>query len=159
MKPKNIVIALAVIAIAGTAILVGLNFQRGAERKRSTSAPQTVARELASEAKSFVRDLAGRNPSELSRTTRHILELVPMGTPLDAARQTMAEHQFVCSVDSYTNPAQMSNSTIWNTAFVKGGQRLPVTNVARLKCETNGCAVTLWLVNGETTSLSVQGRF
>jgi hypothetical protein len=81
-----------------------------------------------------------------------------MGTPLEAARQIMTQHQFICSVDSFTNPAQMSNSAIWNTPFVKGGQRLAVTNVSRLKCQTNSCVVTFWLVNGETTSFSVKGK-
>ena len=82
-----------------------------------------------------------------------------MGSPLEVARQSMTEHHFVCSVDSYTNPAQMSNSAIWNTPFVRGGQRLMVTNVARLTCRTNGCTVTFWVVNGETASLAVKGQF
>jgi hypothetical protein len=80
-----------------------------------------------------------------------------MGTLLEEARQTMTQHQFSCSVDSYTNPAQMSNSAIWYGPFVKNGQRLAVTNVSRLTCTTNGCVVTFWVVNGETTSLAVKG--
>jgi hypothetical protein len=105
-----------------------------------------------------VRDIAGGNRSELPRTSAQILELVPMGTLLEDARQTMTQHQFSCAIDSYTNPAQMSNSAIWYAPFVKNGQRLAVTNVSRLTCTTNGCVVTFWVVNGETTSLAVKGE-
>lgn len=158
MNPKHFTAILAALAITALAMFAVLTLQRGGTKRGST--PQTTtARELPGAVKSLVGDVAGRNPSELPRTTRDILELVPIGTPLEAARQTMTQHHFVCSVDSYTSPAQMSNSAIWNTPFIKGGQRLEVTNVARLRCETNGCAVTFWLINGETTSLSVKGQF
>jgi hypothetical protein len=103
-----------------------------------------------------LRDIASGNRSELSR---QILELVPIGTPLEGARRTMTQHQFSCSVDSYTSPAEMSNSAIWDAPFVKNGQRLAVTNVSRLTCATNGCVATFWVVNGETTSLAVKGNF
>jgi hypothetical protein len=159
MKPKYVIAALAVIAIVGFPVFLALKFQHSTGRKGGAPAPQTSARELASATASFVRDLVRHDPSELPKTTGQILEIVPFGTPLEAARKTMTEHHFVCSLDSYTNPAQMSNSAIWNTPFLKGGQRLTVTNVARLRCETNGCAVTFWMVNGETTSLSVKGQF
>ena len=159
MKPKHLTVAFAALVITGLAISVVLNLQRGAERKRASAPQTTTARELPAAVKSLVRDVAGRNPSELPTTTRKILELVPIGSPLEAALQTMTQHQFICSVDSYTNPAQMSNSAIWNNPFVKGGQRMAVTNVARLTCKTNGCDVTFWLINGETTSLSVKGQF
>src|SRR5512140_201567 len=146
MKPKHITVVLAALVITGLAVLVVLNLQRSAESKRTTSVPQTTtARELPSAVESFAREVVGRNPPE--RTARQILERVPTGTSLEAARQTMTEHQFICSVESYTNPAQMSNSAIWNTPLVKGGQRLAITNVSRLRCETNGCAVTFWLIN------------
>ena len=159
MKPNYVIIAFVAIAIVGLAAFV-LRVSPWAERKMSSSTPPTsMARELPSAAKSLVNDVTGRNPSEPPRTTSHILELVPMGTTLEAARQIMTEHQFVCSVDCYTNPAQMSNGAIWNTAYVKGGRRFAVTNVSRLKCESNGCAVTFWLVNSETISLSVKGQF
>jgi hypothetical protein len=102
------------------------------------------------------RDIATGNRSELSR---QILELVPFGTPLKEARRTMTQRQFTCSVDSYTNPAEMSNSAIWEAPFVKNGQRLAVTNVSRLTCATNGCVATFWVINGETTSLAVKGNF
>jgi len=69
----------------------------------------------------------------------------------------MTQHQFTCSVTSYTNPAQMSNSSIWYAPFVKNGQRLAVTNVSRMICTTNACVVTFWVVNGETTSFAVKG--
>ena len=132
-----------------------LNVQRSAKR----SASQAATPGLVSTAKSVLRELVRGNPSESESTSSQIIELVPFGTPLEAARQIMTQHQFSCSVDSYTNPAQMSNSSIWNHPFVKDGQRLAVTNVARLRCETNGCHVTFWVVNGETVSLAVKGKF
>jgi hypothetical protein len=159
MKAKPLTIAVAALVVTGLAVVVALSLQRGAESKRASAPHTTTARELPGTVKSLVRDVAGRSSSELPRTTREILELVPIGTPLEAARQRMTEHHFVCSLDSYTNPAQMSNSAIWNAPFVKGGQRMAVTNVARLTCKTNDCAVTFWLINGETTSLAVKGQF
>jgi hypothetical protein len=159
MRPKNVIIVLASIVIVGFAVFGVLYLQRSAERRRGASAPHTATRELANAARSLVRDLASRDPSGLPATTKQLLELVPMGTSLETARQIMTKHQFICSIDAYTNPAQMSNSAIWYVPFVKDGQRLAITNVARLKCETNGCSVTFWLVNGETTSLSVKGQF
>jgi hypothetical protein len=159
MKPKLAIVALATIAVVGFAVFAVLRSQSSAGGKRGASAGQPKARELAGGARSLVRDLLGRNPSEFPETTKRTLELVPFGTPLEAACQTMTEHQFICSVDSYTNPAQMSNSAIWNTPFVKNGQPLAITNVSRLKCKTNNCVLTFWLINGETTSLSVKGHF
>ena len=158
MKTKYVIIASVAIAIAVFAVFVALLLQPTTGRKSGPSEVQTKARELATVVRLVARDLGGRDP-ELPGTTRKALELVPFGTPLEAARQTMNEHQFICSVDSYTNSAQMSNSAIWNAPFVKGGERLAVTNVARLICKTNSCTLTFWLVNGETTSLSVKGEF
>ena len=159
MKPKHLTAVLAALVITGVAISVVLSLKRPAEAKRASAPQTTTARELPGAVKSLVREVAESNPSGLPRTTRKILELAPIGSPLEVARQTMTEHGFVCSVDSYANPAQMSNSAIWNTPFVRGGQRLMVTNVARLTCKTNGCTATFWLVNGETTSLAVKGQF
>jgi hypothetical protein len=147
MKPKYILIVFAAVAVAACVVFVVLNFPR-----------QVAPPGLVSTAMTFLRDLVGHNPPELPRTTRKILEFVPFGTSLEAARQIMTQHQFSCSVDSYTNPAQTPNSAIWNRPFVKGGLRLAVTNVSRLTCATNGCVVTFWVVNGETTSLAVKGE-
>ncbi len=158
MKPKHIILGLAAIAIVGLPVFVILSSQSSAGGTSSASAIQAKTRGLATVARLFVRDVLGSD-RELPQTTRQTLELVPFGTPLEAARRTMTEHQFTCSLDSYTNPAQMSNSAIWNGPVVKNGQRLMVTNVARLTCKSNGCIVTFWLVNGETTSLAVKGRF
>lgn len=157
MKRKFVMIGLGAVAILGLALFVALRFQfRGTGGGSGLS---NTARELVNAAKSLGRDMMGRGPSKLPKANERVLELVPMGTPLEAARQIMTEHHFNCSVDSYDSPTQMSDRAIWNRPFVKGGQRWAVTNVARLKCETNGCVVTFWLINGETTSLSLKGDF
>jgi hypothetical protein len=155
MNRKFIVMALTAAGVAGCLVFFVLDAKRNAAR----SGRKTSISELARRAEYVVRDLAGGNRSELSKTSGQILELVPFGTSLEAARQIIMQHQFSCSIDSYTNPAQMSNSAIWYAPFVKNGQRLAVTNVSRLKCTTNTCVATFWVVNGETTSLAVKGDF
>jgi hypothetical protein len=152
MKRKSIVIAAVVIGLAGCIVFFVLDARRAAKSGRNTS-----IRELVRMAEYVVRDISSGNRSELPRTTAQLLELVPMGTPLEETRQTMRQHQFSCSVNLYTNPAQMSDSSIWYAPFVKNGQRLAVTNVSRLTCTTNGCVATFWVVNGETTGLAVKG--
>jgi hypothetical protein len=152
MKRKSIIIAVTAIALAGCVVFFVLDARRAARSGRKTSMT-----ELVRTVEYVIRDIAGGNRSD--RTTAQILDLVPTGTPLEEARQTMTQHLFSCSVASYTNPAQMSYSGIWYAPFVKNGQRLAVTNVSRLTCTTNRCVVTFWVVNGETTSFAVKGDF
>lgn len=153
MKRKPIILAIAMIGLAGLVVFFVWDARRGVTR----SGRNGSMAELGQIAKYAVRDLASGNRSELPRTTGLLLEWVPAGTLLEDARQTMTQRRFSCSVDSYTNPAQMSNSAVWYAPFVKNGQRLIVTNVSRLTCTTNRCVATFWVVNGETTSLAVKG--
>lgn len=158
MKAKHVPIVLVAIAVVGFAALLVVNFHPSTGNKTGASAFRTNAREMATAARFIIRDLLGRERG-LPQTTKQTLEWVPFGSPLETARQTMTDHQFSCTVDSYTNPAQLANRAIWNTPFVKDGQSLPVTNVARLTCKTNGCTLTFWVVNGETRSLAAEGKF
>src|SRR5689334_21405167 len=108
MKRKSIIIALIVIGLVGCTVFFVLDARRAARSGRKTSMSELVRM-----AEYVVRDIARGNRSELPRTTAQLLELVPMGTPLEEARQTMTQHQFICSVNSYSNPAQMPNNAIW----------------------------------------------
>ncbi len=106
--------------------------------------------------------LAGCSYSETRKSSEQILELVPLGTPLASAQQAMEQRQFKCSVVSYSDPSQMTNSSelrIWRQDIVRGGQHFPVTNVARLKCERTNCVVMFTVLNGETTGVAVKGKF
>jgi hypothetical protein len=92
--------------------------------------------------------------SRAARMGRQIQQWVPDGTPLAAARQIMEQHQFTCSVVSFTNAEQMSNSpdaVLWNTIVTRDGQHYKVTNVSHLDCKTPQCEITFSVVNGETT--------
>jgi hypothetical protein len=103
----------------------------------------------------------GRPQSRARKMSEQILQWVPYGTPLTSARQIMEQHQFICSVVSFTNAAQMSNSAdavLWNTIVERGGQRFPVTNVSHLECRTPQCHITFSVVNDETTGFSAFGR-
>lgn len=106
--------------------------------------------------------LASCGLSDSRRSSEQVLELVPFGTPLMAARQVMEQEQFSCSVVSYTNPPQARNKAewdLWNTPVVRGSQRFAVTNVSVLKCTRRKCVVTFTVVNGETSGLAVRGTF
>ena len=106
--------------------------------------------------------LMGCSDSEVRKSSEQVLELVPFGTPLASAQQTMEQRHFKCSVVSYSDPSQMTNTallSLWRQDIVKGGQHLQVTNVARLRCERTNCLVVFTVLNGETTGAAVKGKF
>src|ERR1700690_653295 len=95
-----------------------------------------------------------RPESQAHTMGEQISQWVPDGTPLALAQQIMEQHQFICSVVSYDNAEQMSNSpdaVLWKTIVVKDGQHFAVTNVSHLECKKPQCNITFSVVNGATT--------
>ena len=97
-----------------------------------------------------------RTENPATKMSHQVHQWVPDGTPLVAARQIMEQHQFTCTIDSYTNQAAMYDSAkgqwkdivfdYWNST---------VTNISILKfhmtnsTELNGkYSVTLRAING-----------
>ena len=106
--------------------------------------------------------LIGCSDSEVRKSSEQVLELIPFGTPLVSAQQTMEQRHFKCSVVSYSDPSQMTNTAelrLWRQDIVKGGKHIQVTNVARLSCERTNCVVMFTVLNGETTGVAVKGKF
>ena len=98
--------------------------------------------------------------SRAEKLSRQIQQWVPDGTPLAAARQMMQQHQFKCSVISFDNAEQMTNSAdavLWKTIVVRDGQHFAVTNVSHLECKTPQCGITFSVVNGETVGFTAGG--
>jgi len=99
--------------------------------------------------------------SHAQKMSRQIHQWVPDGTPLAAARRTMEQQQFACSVVSFDNAEQMSNSpdaVLWKTIVVRDGQHFKVTNVSHLECRSPQCSITFRVVNGQTAGFSAGGR-
>jgi len=93
----------------------------------------------------------------LMHTNDLVLKWVPMGTSLSAARQNMEQHQFKCSVVSYSSAEQMKEpgaTNIWKGSVIRNGVSGPVTNVTRLQCKQGSLQVCFTLVNGETRGLA-----
>ena len=90
-----------------------------------------------------------------------ISQWVPNGTPIASARQIMEQHQFVCSVVSYTNAEQMAGSAdavFWKTIVTRNGQHFAVTNISYLECKTPQCDITFTVINGEVSGHNASGR-
>ena len=93
--------------------------------------------------------------SNSQKLGEQIQKWVPFGTSLEEAQKTMEQHQFTCSVVSYENAAQMSNSpdaVAWKTTVVRNNQSFKVTNVSHLVCEKLRCSFTFSVVNGQISS-------
>lgn len=102
----------------------------------------------------------GRPESHAQKMGKQISQWVPDGTSLALARQTMEQHQFACSVTSYSNAAQMSNdpdAVLWKTIVTRGRQHFPVTNISHLECKTPQCHVTFTIINDEVSGYSAFG--
>jgi hypothetical protein len=106
--------------------------------------------------------LIGCSPSEdqTTRMSRQIREWVPVGTSLVSARQILEQHQFTCSVDSYTNleammrePLAIQWKPLWTAGSFKNGKIEAVTNISILHCTgtDNGKTyrITMPTSNGE----------
>jgi hypothetical protein len=98
--------------------------------------------------------------SRAQKMGEQISQWVPDGTPLASARQIMEQHQFTCSVASYTNAEQMAGSAdavLWSTIVTRDGQHFPVTNISHLECKTPQCDITFTVINGEVSGHSAFG--
>ncbi len=103
----------------------------------------------------------GRPASRAQEMGEQIRQWVPDGTPLVSARRIMERHQFACSVASFSNAGQMSNSpdaVLWKTIVTRHGQQFAVTNISYLQCQRPWCHVTFWIINGEVSGHSAFGR-
>jgi hypothetical protein len=99
--------------------------------------------------------------SRAQKMGEQISQWVPVGTPLAAAQRIMEEHQFTCSVVSYANAEQMSNSpdaVLWKTIVTRDRQHFAVTNISHLECKSPQCSITFTVVNGEVSGHSAFGR-
>src|ERR1044071_492669 len=75
-----------------------------------------------------------------TRLLRAVQEWVPEGTPLSSAQKIMEEHQFTCTVHSFTNRLMMTNhmeAVCWGSDGVRalGVRDDVVTNVTLLECQ------------------------
>ena len=103
----------------------------------------------------------GGPESRAEKMGQQISQWVPDGTPLAAARQAMERHQFTCSVVSYANAGEMSNSpdaVLWKTIVTRDRQHFAVTNISHLECKKPECSITFTVINGEVSGHSALGR-
>lgn len=102
-----------------------------------------------------------RPKSHAQKMDEQILQWVPFGTCLAEARQVMEQHQFTCSVVSYDNAQQMTNSADalrWKTIVARNRQHFAVSNVTHLECKRPHLSITFSVVNGETAGFRAGGR-
>src|SRR4051794_33167699 len=76
----------------------------------------------------------------LTQTSEQVRQWVPTGASLAAARQTMEQHQFSCSVTSYGSLEQMKlvrpkEAGIWWGSIIRDHATQTVTNVTDLECK------------------------
>jgi hypothetical protein len=97
----------------------------------------------------------GRAESPADRLSRQIQEWVPVGTPLASAQQILEQHQFSCSVVSYTNKEAMIHDHQdyfpFTTGIIRDGKFQAVTNVSNLSFKNHDSDGTLTIVNGQNT--------
>lgn len=97
----------------------------------------------------------GRSESPADRLSRQIQEWVPVGTPLASAQQILEQHQFSCSVDSYTNNEAMlrdhQDYFPFTSGIIRDGKFQAVTNVSILHFKNQNSDGTLTIVNGQNT--------
>jgi hypothetical protein len=96
-----------------------------------------------------------RTESPADGLSRQIKEWIPVGTPLASAQQILEQHQFTCSVDSYTNKEEMLHDHQdyfpFTTGIIWDGKFQTVTNVSNLHFKNQNSQGTLTIVNGRNT--------
>lgn len=91
-----------------------------------------------------------------SRLSHEIQQWIPDGTPLASAQKILDQHQFTCSVTSYTNKQGMFqggrqdlDAILWDTPLWVNGKSVPVTNVTHLAFDKTNAGGVLTYINGE----------
>ena len=97
----------------------------------------------------------GRTGSPSEDLNQQILEWVPAGTPLSSARQILEQHQFTCTVVSYTNMEAMvrdhQDAFPFTTGVLRDGKIQAVTNVSILHFKSQKAEGRLTSVNSQFT--------
>jgi hypothetical protein len=98
----------------------------------------------------------GKRQVASDRLTRQVQQWITNGTPLLAAQQILEQHQFNCSVLSYSNKQSMAqggtndlDSHWWDTSLSVNGRSVPVTNITHLKFTATNVWGILTHLNGQ----------
>jgi hypothetical protein len=100
-------------------------------------------------------------PHPTEKLNSELLQLIPFGTSLEQARQTMEQRQYACTVKSYSHPEEMPANEERKLFASRSITADTVTNVTYLECapagnDTNLCSlVRITVINNKTSRLWV----
>jgi hypothetical protein len=92
----------------------------------------------------------GCSKSTSAGSERQIRQWVPVGTSLASARQILEQHEFACTVDSYTSLAMMQDDldrVRWKAGIIREGRFEAVTNISHVNFKNQHWAGRLTLID------------